>query len=100
VLARFEYSITTGILSLLTFSYWTIGTDTDAVTYLTRIVDRKILRVLKGQLPGIDLRSCFLQRALVRKAVPRNEEQMPQLVSHEDLDPSNIIIDAEYNIKG
>lgn len=60
----------------------------------------EILRVLKGQLPGIDLRSCLLQRALVRKAVHHNTEQMLQLLSHEDLDPSNIIVDDEYNIKG
>ncbi|CAG9947025.1 unnamed protein product [Clonostachys rosea f. rosea IK726] len=71
---------------------------TNAATYLTDIIDRKIIRVLDGGLPGIGLESCLLQRALVRMTSHPVVE--PKLISHEDLDPSNIIVDEEYNIKG
>jgi aminoglycoside phosphotransferase (APT) family kinase protein len=74
------------------------GTGADAVTYLTDTVDRKMIRALDGRLPGIDPQSCLLQRALVRKAFRATAD--PMLISHEDLDPSNIIVDEELNVKG
>ncbi|KAH0542351.1 hypothetical protein FGG08_003289 [Glutinoglossum americanum] len=73
---------------------------TTAGTYLTDLIDRKIVRVSNGQLPGIQLRDCFIQRALVPRVVHFPLEMSPFLVSHEDLSPDNIIVDNEYNIKG
>ena len=46
------------------------------------------------------LRSCFSQRALVSEVFNSQEEQTTTLISHEDLDPSNIIVDNNLNVKG
>ncbi|KAI9861204.1 MAG: hypothetical protein M1813_005377 [Trichoglossum hirsutum] len=73
---------------------------TTASTHLTDSIDRKIVRVSNGQLPGIQLRDCFIQRALVPEVVHFPLEKSPTLISHEDLIPENIIVDNEYNIKG
>jgi hypothetical protein len=78
---------------------WYTG-PTTASTHLTDSIDRKIVRVSNGQLPGIQLRDCFIQRALVPEVVHFPLEKSPTLISHEDLIPENIIIDNEYNIKG
>ncbi|KND91751.1 hypothetical protein TOPH_03792 [Tolypocladium ophioglossoides CBS 100239] len=74
------------------------GLGTDSAAYLTDIVDRKIIRVLDSGLPEISVQSCLLQRALVRMTFHGTAE--PTLISHEDLDPSKIVVDDEYNVKG
>jgi hypothetical protein len=64
------------------------------------IIDRKIVRASNGQMPELQLRDCFIQRALVSRVVHPALENSPFLISHEDLAPQNIIVDSEYNIKG
>ncbi|KAH8799692.1 kinase-like domain-containing protein [Xylogone sp. PMI_703] len=73
---------------------------TEAAAYLMDIVDRKLTRVSKGELPGITTESCLVQRKLICQAFPLNEERKHFLVSHEDLDPSNIMVDDDWNIAG
>jgi serine/threonine protein kinase len=77
-----------------------IGTGTSASKYLIEIIDRKIVRASNGQMPEIQLRDCFIQRALASRVVHPELENSPFLISHEDLAPQNIIVDSEYNIKG
>lgn len=77
-----------------------IGTGTSASKYLIEVIDRKIVRAGNGQMPGLQLRDCFIQRALVSRVVHPALENSPFLISHEDLAPQNIIVDSEYNIKG
>ncbi|KAK0609274.1 hypothetical protein B0T17DRAFT_546939 [Bombardia bombarda] len=74
--------------------------DKKSVGFLTDVIDRKISRVLKGQVPNMGLRSCLFQRALVAEVFETPGEPTTTLISHEDLDPSNIIVDNEFNIKG
>ena len=77
-----------------------LGTGTSASKYLIEIIDRKIVRASNGQMPELQLRDCFIQRALVSRVVHPALENSPFLISHEDLAPQNIIVDSEYNIKG
>ncbi|KAF5609616.1 kinase-like domain protein [Fusarium subglutinans] len=74
------------------------GIGGDAVTFLTDIIDRKLSRALRGGLPDISPQSCLLQRALVRNTFASTAD--PMVLSHEDLDPSNIIVDEQCNIQG
>jgi serine/threonine protein kinase len=76
-----------------------IGTRTSASKYLIKIIDRKIVRASHGQMPELQLRDCFIQRALASRVVHPALET-PFLISHEDLAPQNIIVDSENNIKG
>jgi serine/threonine protein kinase len=77
-----------------------IDIETSASKYLIEIIDRKIVRTSNGQMPELQLRDCFIQRALVSRVVHPALENSPFLISHEDLAPQNIIVDSEYNIKG
>ncbi|PMD54947.1 uncharacterized protein K444DRAFT_596730 [Hyaloscypha bicolor E] len=77
-----------------------LRTGTSASKYLVEFIDRKIVRVSIGQMPELQLRDCFIQRALVSRVVHPDLENSPFLISHEDLAPQNIIVDSEYNIKG
>ncbi|KAL6849643.1 hypothetical protein ACO1O0_009186 [Amphichorda felina] len=72
------------------------GTSTQK--YFTDIIDGQIARVLTGKLPELDLRSCFVHRALVRHVFP--DETTSFAVSHGNLAAHKIIIDHDYNIKG
>ncbi|KAK2764992.1 hypothetical protein FQN54_008691 [Arachnomyces sp. PD_36] len=76
--------------------------STTALGYLTDKIDRKIVRVSRGQVPNVQLRDCFVQRALVRSKVVHSalDEQPYMVTSHSDLAGQNIIVDDEYNIKG
>jgi hypothetical protein len=51
-------------------------------------------------MPELQLRDCFIQRALASRVVHPALENSPFLISHEDLAPQNIIVDSENNIKG
>jgi hypothetical protein len=46
-----------------------IGTGTSASKYLIEIIDCKIVRASNGQMPELQLRDCFIQRALVSRVV-------------------------------
>lgn len=70
------------------------------MAYLTNTIDRKILRVATGKQTGLNLRDCFLQRALVRHAVHHALESSIFAISHDDLAAQNIMVDSEYNITG
>lgn len=61
--------------------------STTALRYLTDKIDRKIIRVSRGQVPDIQLRDCFIQRALVcNKVVHSALDEHPCMVtSHSDL---------------
>lgn len=76
-----------------------IGTGTSASKYLIEIIDRKIVRARNGQMPELQIRDCFIQRALVSRVVHPALENSPFLISHEDLAPQKIIVDSEYSIK-
>jgi hypothetical protein len=77
-----------------------IGTGASASKYLIEIIDCKIVRASNGQMPELQHRDCFVQRALVSRVVHPTLENSPFLISHEGLASQNIIVDSEYNIKG
>lgn len=66
------------------------------------MIDRKIVRVTNGNVPdlSVKLRDCFIQRALVRRAVHASLENSITVIAHEDLAGQNIIVDSGYNVKG
>ncbi|POR34217.1 Uncharacterized protein TPAR_05583 [Tolypocladium paradoxum] len=74
------------------------GTSTR--TYLTDIIDGKIMRVADGKLPELDYRSCFIHRALARYVIDDALETPLFAISHDNLAAHKIIIDQEYNITG
>ncbi|OAQ78351.1 protein kinase-like domain-containingprotein [Purpureocillium lilacinum] len=69
-----------------------------AQRHLMDIIGSKVSRVMNGTLPEVDLRSCFVLRALVRKAV-RAESPIFSL-THSNLAAHKIIVDSDYNITG
>ena len=71
-----------------------------APAFLTDLIDRKILRVVHGKVPGVELHGCLLERALVSRAAQDVLGGSLFSLSHEDLAPQNIIVDGENNIKG
>ncbi|KAH8198648.1 hypothetical protein TruAng_007189 [Truncatella angustata] len=71
-----------------------------ALKYLQDIVDGRIQRVIDGQLPELDTRSCFVHRALLRHAVSNDLDASLSVIVHGNLAPHKIIIDEELNIKG
>ncbi|KAH8889910.1 hypothetical protein GQ53DRAFT_184200, partial [Thozetella sp. PMI_491] len=76
------------------------GPESTVAAFLTGLIDRKILRVVHGNLLGVELHSCLLERALVSQAVQDALGGSMFALSHEDLAPQNIIVDGENNIKG
>ncbi|KAH8889899.1 hypothetical protein GQ53DRAFT_842471 [Thozetella sp. PMI_491] len=76
------------------------GPELTVAAFLTGLIDRKILRVVHGNLLGVELHSCLLELALVSQAVQDALGGSMFALSHEDLAPQNIIVDGENNIKG
>jgi len=68
--------------------------------FLRDSIDRKILRVERGQLREVSLRDCLSLRVLGRRIAYTTPIVSSFAVSHEDLTPHNIMVDDEYNIKG
>lgn len=71
-----------------------------AEVYVTKAIDRKIKRVLQGQLRTAKLVDCLRQRSLIRKYLISEMNSSPWVMVHGDLSGSNIIMDNEYNISG
>lgn len=71
-----------------------------ASQHLIRALDRRITRVLKGELPENKLRDCLVLRILVKRAFNKSIDTSLCMVSHNDLAPQNIIIDNDNNVKG
>ncbi|UNI22291.1 hypothetical protein JDV02_008192 [Purpureocillium takamizusanense] len=78
----------------------TIETSTEALAqqHLVGIVGSKVSRVMNGTLPEVDLRSCFVLRALLRKAVCMESPLLA--LTHSNLAAHKIIVDADCNITG
>lgn len=74
------------------------GPGTSTQKYLTDIIDGQIARLLTGKLRELNLRSCFVHRALVHHVFP--DETALFAVSHGNLAAHKIIIDHDYNITG
>lgn len=68
--------------------------------YVTRAIDRKIGRVLKGQLRTAKLEDCLRQRSLIRKYLIPELDSSPWVMVHGDLSGTNIIIDTKHDISG
>ena len=62
------------------------------------MIDRKIIRVSEGNMPELQLRDCFIQRALVSRAVHAPLETFTTVIAHEDLAGQNIIVDSDFNV--
>ncbi|KAL2128746.1 hypothetical protein VTI74DRAFT_8703 [Chaetomium olivicolor] len=76
--------------------------DASTLSFLTGIVDGKIVRAATDKEPPFNVRDCFVHRALVRHAVDPSLGSDPSIfsVSHESLAAHSIIVDQEYNITG
>lgn len=74
--------------------------ETSAEVYVAKAIDRKIKRVLRGQLRTAKLVDCLRQRSLIRKYVIAGLDSSPWVMVHGDLSRTNIITDTEYNISG
>ncbi|KAF1958355.1 hypothetical protein CC80DRAFT_490952 [Byssothecium circinans] len=74
--------------------------ETTTEVYVTQAIDRKIKRVLKGQLRTAKLVDCLRQRSLIRKYMIPELDSSPWVMVHGDLSGPNIITDTEYNISG
>jgi len=74
--------------------------ETTAEVYVTEAIDRKIKRVLNGQLRTAKLGDCLRQRSLIRKYIIPELDNAPWVMVHGDLSGANIIADTEYNVSG
>lgn len=68
--------------------------------FLIDAVDRKIVRVIRKQVPEISLEDCLNLRALLPEVVHDSLDYAPFLISHGDLSSNNILVDRNYNITG
>lgn len=69
--------------------------------FLTNLINRKTLRVERGQLREVSLRDCLSLQVLGRRIIYTTPTIISSFaISHQDLAPQNIIVDDEYNIKG
>ncbi|KAI4853212.1 hypothetical protein E4T44_00983 [Aureobasidium sp. EXF-8845] len=73
---------------------------TSAETYVTQAVDRKIKRVLNGQLRTANLVDCLQQRSLIRRYLIPELDGSPWVMVHGDLSGTNIIVDSDNAISG
>lgn len=80
---------------------------------MTKEIDRKLLHVVEGKVPGIRIPDCLSLRVLARlvanmpNEIYRHEDTANSAsfvtslaISHNLLGQQNIIIDHDYNIKG
>ena len=74
--------------------------NTTARVYVTQAIDRKIARVVHGQLRTAKLVDCLRQRSLVNKYVIPELEEAPWIMVHDDLSQHNIIVDNEGAVSG
>lgn len=63
-------------------------------------IDGKILRVVRGELPELDVRGCLVHRALIRQVVGGAPETPLSAFSHENLAPHKVIVDEDFNVQG
>ncbi|KAF2467741.1 uncharacterized protein BDR25DRAFT_291722 [Lindgomyces ingoldianus] len=74
--------------------------ETAKYIYVAEAIDRKIKRVLNGQLRTAKLVDCLRQRSLIRKYMIPELDSSPWVMVHGDLSGTNIITDTEYNVSG
>ncbi|KAK8127788.1 hypothetical protein PG984_008896 [Apiospora sp. TS-2023a] len=80
-----------------------ISSSSSTLDYLTRIIDGRIGRVANGKLPHLDLRACFVHRALVRHAVDTEIDiasSSMTAITHGNLTSKDIMVDDDLNIRG
>ena len=65
--------------------------ETTAEVYVTQAIDRKIKRVLNGQLRTAKLVDCLRQRSLIRKYVIPELDGSPWAMVHGGLSATNTI---------
>ena len=75
--------------------------DTGATTdiFLIDLINRKILRVDRGQLREVSLRDCLSLRVPRRRIAYTTPIVSSFAILHRDLALNNIIVDNTYNIK-
>ncbi|KAF2240345.1 hypothetical protein BU26DRAFT_442836 [Trematosphaeria pertusa] len=71
-----------------------------ATKYFLRLIDNKLRRVRKGELPRLTEQDCFEQRRLLPQVLHLELENAPYAIDHGDLSPQNILADSEYNVTG
>lgn len=78
-----------------------IPSSSSTLKFLTGIIDGKIGRVAEGKLPYLDLRSCFVHRALVRHAVDSEIDAASSsmtAITHGNLTSKDIMVDDDLNV--
>jgi aminoglycoside phosphotransferase (APT) family kinase protein len=63
-------------------------------------MDRKIKRVLSGQLHTAKLKDCLRQRSLIRRYMIPELNDSPWVMVHGDLSVANITTDSDDKISG
>lgn len=71
-----------------------------ATEFFSRIVENKLARVRRGELPEITEQDCYAQRDLFVSVLYPELENTPFAMDHGDLSPSNILVDRAYNVTG
>lgn len=71
-----------------------------ASQYYSRLIENKLRRVGDGLLTELTEQDCLEQQALLPQVLYEELEDTQFAVDHGDLQPQNIIVDSNYNIRG
>ncbi|KZF20524.1 hypothetical protein L228DRAFT_232091 [Xylona heveae TC161] len=71
-----------------------------ATKFFERVANNRLYKVRNGDMPDITEQDCFEQKSLLPEVLYPSLDDAPFALDHDDLLPSNIIIDEEHNVVG
>ncbi|KAL6794110.1 hypothetical protein J3E68DRAFT_450769 [Trichoderma sp. SZMC 28012] len=73
--------------------------STSAATFFQRRMKNRSTQVREGRIPGLSEEDCINQQDLVCQVLGQDQDDTAFAVEHGDIEPNNIIVDEDYNIK-
>ncbi|KAL6837303.1 hypothetical protein V8C40DRAFT_260322 [Trichoderma camerunense] len=73
--------------------------STSAATFFQRRMKNRSTQVREGRIPGLSEKDCINQQDLVCQVLGQDQNDTAFAVEHGDIEPNNIIVDENYNIK-
>jgi hypothetical protein len=68
--------------------------------YFERLARNRRTSVEQGRIANLSMQDCDDQRALLSTTLGSDLSETAYAIDHGDLNPNNIIVDAEYNVQG
>jgi hypothetical protein len=70
------------------------------VNHVTRVIDHRISRICRGELPSLRVRDCFYHRYLITQIFAKVNWCGPRFIGHNDFSPQYILVENDVNISG